>query len=169
VAVSIAVVFDTFSCSSDIIADGLIFCGIVVLDSLWLDVRFGWNVRSSMSLFSIIVLGIGERHHRHCGELSVCIFLDHIRDVHDRKRGSSGDDFRRFFIGNITTVAAFLCLILAGCTGPMRDLGFVRFFDADRLLFSFVLVFPSTFMQRNGDAVAKRPLFYKVKGHCFTG
>lgn len=96
-------------------------------DILWIGVSlaFGWLFAlAGMSLFhesvSIIVLGIGSVI------IGIAVnyplhFLDHIREVYDR-REALGEMIPPLLIGNITTVAAFLCLIWLDARA-MRDLG----------------------------------------------
>lgn len=96
-------------------------------DILWIggSLVFGWLFAlAGMALFcdsvSIIVLGIGSVI------IGIAInyplhFLDHLREVSDR-RAALRDMLPPLLIGNITTVAAFLCLIWLDAQA-MRDLG----------------------------------------------
>ncbi len=96
-------------------------------DILWIGVSlaFGWLFAlAGMSLFhesvSIIVLGIGSVI------IGIAVnyplhFLDHIREVYDR-REALREMVPPLLIGNITTVAAFLCLTWLDARA-MRDLG----------------------------------------------
>ena len=96
-------------------------------DLFWISgsLFFGWLFAlAGMALFSdsvsIIVLGIGSVI------IGIAInyplhFLDHLREVADR-RAALRDMLPPLLIGNITTVAAFLCLIWLDAQA-MRDLG----------------------------------------------
>jgi 1-acyl-sn-glycerol-3-phosphate acyltransferase len=139
-------------------------------DILWIvvSIAFGWMFAlAGMSLFhesvSIIVLGIGSVI------IGIAVnyplhFLDHIRDVHDRKEALR-EMIPPLFIGNITTVAAFLCLIWLDAQA-MRDLGL---FGSLMLIGTilFVLVFLPLYA-KNGMPLQKT-VVYKVKGHCLQG
>ena len=113
-------------------------------DMLWIGVSivFGWLFAiGGMALFhdnvSIIVLGIGSVI------IGIAVnyplhFLDHIREVADRRQALR-EMVPPLLIGNVTTVAAFLCLVWLDARA-MRDLGL---FGALMLIGTilFVLVF----------------------------
>lgn len=96
-------------------------------DIVWIgaSISFGWLFAiAGMSVFydsvSIIVLGIGSVI------IGIAVnyplhFLDHIREVTDR-REALREMVSPLLIGNITTVAAFLCLVWLDAQA-MRDLG----------------------------------------------
>jgi 1-acyl-sn-glycerol-3-phosphate acyltransferase len=96
-------------------------------DILWIGISlaFGWLFAiAGMAVFndeiSIIVLGIGSVI------IGIAVnyplhFLDHIREVSDR-RAALKEMIPPLLIGNITTVAAFLCLVWLDAQA-MRDLG----------------------------------------------
>ncbi len=98
-----------------------------ISDILWIGISlaFGWLFAiAGMAVFndevSIIVLGIGSVI------IGIAVnyplhFLDHIREVHDR-RAALKEMIPPLLIGNITTVAAFLCLVWLDAQA-MRDLG----------------------------------------------
>lgn len=113
-------------------------------DILWigLSIAFGWIFAlAGMAVFkdsiSIIVLGIGSVI------IGIAVnyplhFLDHLREVPDQ-RAALKEMVPPLLIGNITTVAAFLCLVWLDAQA-MRDLGL---FGALMLIGTilFVLVF----------------------------
>lgn len=98
-----------------------------ISDILWIGISlaFGWLFAiAGMAVFndeiSIIVLGIGSVI------IGIAVnyplhFLDHIREVSDR-RAALKEMIPPLLIGNITTVAAFLCLVWLDAQA-MRDLG----------------------------------------------
>ncbi|SFF92297.1 1-acyl-sn-glycerol-3-phosphate acyltransferase [Prevotella sp. KH2C16] len=126
-------------------------------DILWISVSlaFGWLFAlAGMSLFhesvSMIVLGIGSVI------IGIAVnyplhFLDHIREVHDRREALQ-EMVPPLLIGNITTVAAFLCLIWLDAQA-MRDLGW---FGALMLMGTilFVLIFLPLYA-KNGKPLRK--------------
>lgn len=126
-------------------------------DILWIGVSlaFGWLFAlAGMSLFhesvSIIVLGIGSVI------IGIAVnyplhFLDHIREVYDR-REALREMVPPLLIGNITTVSAFLCLIWLDAQA-MRDLGmFGAFMLMGTIL--FVLIFLPLYA-KNGRPLRK--------------
>lgn len=98
-----------------------------VVDILWIvsSIAFGWLFSlAGIGLFkdsiSIIVLGIGSII------IGIAVnyplhFLDHLRKIRDR-RETLKEMIPPLLIGNITTVAAFLCLLWLDARA-MRDLG----------------------------------------------
>lgn len=129
-----------------------------VQDILWIgiSIAFGWLFAlAGMSLFnesvSIIVLGVGSVI------IGIAVnyplhFLDHIREAVD-KRDALNEMVPPLLIGNITTVAAFLCLIFLDAQA-MRDLGL---FGGMMLIGTilFVLIFLPVFasIPKNRSAV----------------
>ncbi len=113
-------------------------------DICWIGVSlaFGWLFAlACMSIFyesiSIIVLGVGSII------IGIAVnyplhFMDHLREVSD-KRETLSEMVPPLLIGNITTVAAFLCLVFLDAQA-MRDLGaFGGFMLIGTIL--FVLIF----------------------------
>ena len=112
---------------------------------LWIGASVGFGCLfaiAGMALFqdevSIIVLGIGSVI------IGIAVnyplhFLDHIREVSDRKTALK-EMVSPLLIGNITTVAAFLCLVWLEAKA-MRDLGiFGSLVLIGTLLFVFVFL-----------------------------
>lgn len=120
-------------------------------DMLWIgfSIVFGWLFAiGGMALFhdnvSIIVLGIGSVI------IGIAVnyplhFLDHIREVADRRQALR-EMVPPLLIGNVTTVAAFLCLVWLDARA-MRDLGL---FGSLMLIGTilFVLVFLPLYARR---------------------
>lgn len=120
-------------------------------DMLWIGVSivFGWLFAiGGMALFhdsvSMIVLGIGSVI------IGIAVnyplhFLDHIREVGNRRQALK-EMVPPLLIGNVTTVAAFLCLVWLDAQA-MRDLGL---FGALMLIGTilFVLVFLPLYARR---------------------
>ena len=128
-------------------------------DMLWIGVSivFGWLFAiGGMALFhdsvSMIVLGIGSVI------IGIAVnyplhFLDHIREV-DNRRQALKEMVPPLLIGNVTTVAAFLCLVWLDAQA-MRDLGL---FGALMLIGTilFVLVFLPLYARRPAAAPQHR-------------
>lgn len=128
-------------------------------DMLWIGVSivFGWLFAiGGMALFhdsvSMIVLGIGSVI------IGIAVnyplhFLDHIREVGNRRQALK-EMVPPLLIGNVTTVAAFLCLVWLDAQA-MRDLGL---FGALMLIGTilFVLVFLPLYARRPAAAPQHR-------------
>ena len=128
-------------------------------DMLWIGVSivFGWLFAiGGMALFhdsvSMIVLGIGSVI------IGIAVnyplhFLDHIREVGNRRQALK-EMVSPLLIGNVTTVAAFLCLVWLDAQA-MRDLGL---FGALMLIGTilFVLVFLPLYARRPAAAPQHR-------------
>ena len=135
-----------------------------IADMLWIgcSLAFGWLFAlAGMALFkdsiSIIVLGIGSVI------IGIAVnyplhFLDHIREEHDRKVALK-EMVPPLLIGNITTVAAFFCLIGLDAQA-MRDLGL---FGSLMLIGTilFVLVFLPVYAQ--GSKLKPRAVAEHIK------
>ncbi|BCS85941.1 glycerol acyltransferase [Prevotella herbatica] len=149
-----------------------------ISDIIWIGISlaFGWLFAiAGMALFndevSIIVLGIGSVI------IGIAVnyplhFLDHIREVHDR-RAALKEMIPPLLIGNITTVAAFLCLIWLDAQA-MRDLGvFGSLMLVGTIL--FVLVFLPLYAKQSkkndhNDSVSiVGKLIEKVENYINTG
>lgn len=128
-------------------------------DMLWIGVSivFGWLFAiGGMALFhdsvSMIVLGIGSVI------IGIAVnyplhFLDHIREVGNRRQALK-EMVPPLLIGNVTTVAAFLCLVWLDAQA-MRDLGL---FGALMLIGTilFVLVFLPLYARRPAAVLQHR-------------
>lgn len=135
-------------------------------DILWIGVTiaFGWLFAlAGMSLFcksvSIIVLGIGSVI------IGIAVnyplhFLDYLREEQDKREALKGM-VSPLLIGNITTVAAFLCLVFLDAQA-MRDLGlFGGFMLIGTIL--FVLIFLPVFA-----TVSNKPVHHLCLGKIYN-
>ena len=130
-------------------------------DILWVGVSilFGWLFAlAGMALFkesvSIIVLGIGSVI------IGIAVnyplhFIDHTREVSNRREALK-EMVPPLLIGNITTVAAFLCLVWLDAQA-MRDLGL---FGSLMLVGTILFVLIALPVLKKQGARGKRLLFY---------
>ena len=134
-----------------------------VPDLLWIGASliFGWLLAiAGMAVFghsvSIIVLGIGSVI------IGIAVnyplhFLDHMREESDQRQALK-EMVPPLLTGNITTVAAFLCLVWLDAAA-MRDLGI---FGALMLIgtIMFVLVFLPLYVKKH--SIARRHLDFNI-------
>lgn len=140
-----------------------------VADLLWIGASlvFGWLLAiAGMAVFShsvsIIVLGIGSVI------IGIAVnyplhFLDHLREESDQRQALK-EMIPPLLTGNITTVAAFLCLVWLDAAA-MRDLGI---FGALMLIgtIMFVLVFLPLYFKKHN--IARRHLDFNISTISFS-